>query len=286
MAVAESAMKELEEMIDFILKPLKEKDPTAPLEAMRDGILNMLKAENNNISITPEDFAGPQKAETEKALRITCASEYIKQNDPSFKFDPTTLFKSPDKMDNDKENKDDLKSTFQKIFEKMFQLKPKDKKKSGKENEEDEKEINEKLENLANTLSKNLKEDDSDTQINKNKSASSIISKGFDFIADSIEANWGGVDTRNPGSIVKTILAAPGDSLGSEENATPEGDSFKASTEKTTGPDLLGDKVIKEVENIANGDPERSEHELRDEGILTHVSGSTPRFTPPGTTQH
>jgi hypothetical protein len=270
-----TAQNELVNVLNDILKPFFPKEQ----EQLKLQLIKEVAEKLQHIQI--DDLKHPDNI---KALRITCGAHMMEKNNPAFKFDPTFLFKQPK---DEKEEADDLKSVFKKLLSNMFKLTPKGKKKKkeeGKEEEIDEEE-QKKLDTLAEALAMKVSKKRERTPVAKNESAMGLIEGGVDVLAAGIETQYGGVDVRFPGKILKPVLGVPhGDQMGTIDLATQEGTNFKASLEKTYGEDYTGIKLFNLVESVAVGDPLNVDEmcaAVDKEGILH--SPHAPKPTMPGT---
>jgi len=236
-----------------------------PNPAERKGLIDEIVDTLKNVEI--DDMKHP---DTQKALQITCGMHLMKKNDPSLKFDPSSLFKQPE---NDKEEEKNLKTLFKELLEKMFKLTPTGKKK--KKDEKDENKEENKLDKMAEEMALGLTKG---APVVKNDSALSLIGNCVDVLAAGIETQYGGVDIRYTGGTLKPVLGIPeGDRMGTQDLATQEGDNFKASLEKTHGEDYTGIKIFNLMESIAMGGEPPSAEELRNDHILPTPPSTAPR---------
>ena len=269
MTIQNSAVEELRREIELFLNQLK-----LGMEQVNKLVPQIMQSlqNNKNIHVTTEAL---DDKDMQKQLRATCLT-HVMQDDPKFKFDPkfkidpSLLLKTPDELE--KENKDQLKNTFKDFLKKMFKLTPKNKKKRDPNKEEEE-----KIDELAETLERELTKNKKDVPLGENKPASDLITSSVDVITADIETKFG-VDIRQTCRLDKPVPSTPVD-VSTQNFATEEGTSFMASLKQQTGDDPSGIKIMNMLGDLADGGQLPPVEVLRDKGILPEA-GFNPQLKP------
>ena len=261
--------KELEKHIGEIIEKLEKSGLMPSLTHEKKGelvaqITNTL-VNDKDIMLTKENI---ESAEGKKSLGLACMAAC----NPNNKFDYSQLFK--DKLEFD----DALKLALKDVFKNMLDLKYKN-------DPEKRKDMEKNLDNLFKVLEKNL------TAENKQSLAKDVLSMQMlaKMNPESSEQKQlqeqrimdYGVDTQNPGSVLKVVQAVvAGNQTGRKDNA-PSGDNFmgKLNEPDADVPDPLGTKLAAVINSLADGViTSPSEREIigaiKDAGMPTYKSPS------------
>ncbi len=264
MTIQSSALEEVKREIEKFLQQLKlGMDEVSKLTAR---IMQSLH-ENKNMHVTTDSLRNDK--DLQKELRTTCLS-HVLQKDLSFKFDPNLLMKTPNEL-----QKDELKNSFKEFLKKMFKLTPKNKKKLDPNKQQEA-----LIDQFAEILTTELTNKKENVRLGDNKQAMGIIASCVDTLTASIQKDYGGKDVRFSDSPAVPITSTSED-ISTQNLATADGTSFKASLKQETGEDPMGIKIFNILGDIADGKPLPSADEMKREGILAE-SSFNPRLKPPG----
>lgn len=253
-------IKELEAVIKGVMDKL-ESTGLIPPGLDKASIISTVTeklAKDPEISLTKETL---NDVAVQKALGVAC----IAQANPSNKFDYSLLFK--DKLLLDKTSTDTLKLLFKDMFKK------------------DPNQL-EKIDTLMNVLSKNLTPENQ-KELGKDLLAMQILQEGpMQQMQRDQRVQDYGVDTHNPGSVLKVVQAVvAGNQMGRQDLAR-DGDSLmgKMGNPDANTPDPLGTIASAVINSIADGvitsDSERDMlHLVQEKGMPTYKS---PTLAPPG----
>lgn len=263
MALGFDEKKDLEKVLEVIVKQLMQKGLLPALSNVEQKDLIKNVSENLSGELTKEDL---NKESSLKALSIACVSECVQMKNPNYKFDYKLLFKPQNQID-----PDELTEQLKNIFKEAIKLNPNYNPKSSS--------VDEKLDELANRLvNKSFKSNDNDA-LSENEKTFGLIAASIDLLSMQ-RRQFYGVDTQTPGEVQQPVLEIIGNLVGAQDLAT-EGTSFMAEVNKPDlgVPDPLGIKLSAVLDAISSNEDVDIQNELLNAKL---IPSTAPTNKPPG----